>query len=129
MVTESAVTPQRLTLDPAGYFVVYPDQTHNRITLEHYTNKGVLDRVFTAAEPTALYASVIDARLISRLDHAAYLGRELARAEHALRTGDPYVQDRAPGNVQDTHPGKQDLGVSEKPTACSHTSIKGEPCD
>ena len=127
--TESAITPQRLTLDPAGYFVVYPDQTHNRITLEHYTNKGVLDRVFTAAEPAALYASVIDAGLISRLDHAAYLGRELARAEHALRTGEPYVQDRAPGNVQETHPGKHDPGVSEQPTACGCTSVKGEPCD
>lgn len=127
--TETAVTPQRLTLDPAGYFVVYPDQVHNRITLEHYTNKGVLDRVFTAAEPAALYASVIDAGLISRLDHAAYLGRELARAEHALRTGEPYVQDRAPGNVQETHSGKQDPGVSEKPPGCGCTSIKGESCD
>ncbi|MEW6489827.1 MAG: DUF4346 domain-containing protein [Thermodesulfobacteriota bacterium] len=33
--------------------------------------------------------------LVSRLDHVAYLGRELARAEHALRSGARYVQDGA----------------------------------
>jgi tetrahydromethanopterin S-methyltransferase subunit A len=37
---------------------------------------------------------------LSRLDHAAYLGRELARAEHSLSTGEPYVQDRAAGEVE-----------------------------
>lgn len=97
--TESAHEPQRLVLDPQGYFVVYPDQAHNRLMLEHYTNQGVLDRVFEAKTPAALYATVIEKGLISRLDHAAYLGRELARAEESLRTGLPYVQDRAAGEI------------------------------
>jgi tetrahydromethanopterin S-methyltransferase subunit A len=126
---ETAVTPQRLVLDPAGYFVVYPDQAHKRITLEHYTNKGVLDRVFTATDPAVIYTTVIDEALISRLDHAAYLGRELARAEHSLQSGDPYVQDRAPGKVQETQPEIQDQGATKKPTACGCTSTKGELCD
>ena len=94
---EMAAGPQRLKLDPAGYFVVYPDRAQARLVLEHYSNKGVLGRVFAAAEPSALYAAVIEAGLISRLDHAAYLGRELARAETALATGEAYVQDRAAG--------------------------------
>ena len=38
-------------------------------------------------------------RLVSRLDRAAYLGRELARAEHAMLTGGPYRQDAAPARV------------------------------
>lgn len=29
--------PERLVLDAAGYFVVYPDFRHERLTLEHYT--------------------------------------------------------------------------------------------
>ena len=33
------------------------------------------------------------ARTVSKLDHACYLGREFARAELALITGDEYVQD------------------------------------
>ena len=126
---ETAVTPQRLVLDPAGYFVIYPDQIHQRITLEHYSNKGILNRVFTATDPAALYATVINEELISRLDHAAYLGRELARAEQSLRNGDPYVQDRAPGNVQEMQPEEQKPGTTEDPTACGCASIKGEPCD
>jgi tetrahydromethanopterin S-methyltransferase subunit A len=89
--------PERLVLDPKGYFIVYPDRLHNRMVLEHYSNKGVLGRMFAAASPAAIYAAVIEAGLISRLDHAAYLGRELARAEHALTTGENYTQDRAPG--------------------------------
>ena len=30
---------------------------------------------------------------LSRLDHALYLGRELQKAEHCLRSGVDYVQD------------------------------------
>ncbi len=96
---EAVTAPLKLTLDPAGYFVVYPDRRSNQLVLEHYSNKGVLDRMLTAQSPAALYAAVINEKLISRLDHAAYLGRELARAEQALKTGEPYVQDRAPGET------------------------------
>lgn len=99
MPIEPAREPQRLVLDPQGYFVVYPHHAGRRLMLEHYTNQGVLDRVFEAQTPVALYATVIEAGLISRLDHAAYLGRELARAEESLRTGQPYVQDRAAGEI------------------------------
>jgi len=31
--------------------------------------------------------------LVTRLDHAAYLGREFVRAEMALHQGIPYIQD------------------------------------
>jgi tetrahydromethanopterin S-methyltransferase subunit A len=126
---ETAHTPQRLVSDPAGYFVVYPDQVHQQIALEHYTNKGVLDRVFTATDPAALYATVIDQGLISRLDHAAYLGRELARAEQSLQSGKQYVQDRAPGKEQETQPERQYPGTTGKPTACGSTTTEGESCD
>ena len=99
VTVEVAHEPGKLVLDPAGYFVVYPDRINQCLTLEHYTNQGVLDRILTATTATALTASAIEAQLISRLDHAAYLGRELARAEHALQSGEDYVQDRAPGEL------------------------------
>lgn len=87
--------PARMTPDPAGYFVVYPDPARQLLNLEHYTNEGILDAVVEGATPAECYTAVIDTRMISRLDHAAYLGRELARAEAALTTGS-YVQDAAP---------------------------------
>lgn len=95
-----AVEPVRLVSDPAGYLVLYPDRRRRLLVLEHYANSGVLTRVIEGATPTALYGTVIAEGLISRLDHAAYLGRELARAEQALASGGPYVQDRAPGEEE-----------------------------
>jgi tetrahydromethanopterin S-methyltransferase subunit A len=124
VVIEAAKEPGKLVLDPAGYFVVYPDRTHQRLVLEHYSNKGVLDRIFSANSAAALYTSVVDAELISRLDHAAYLGRELARAEHALQSGDDYVQDRAPGEMEP----KTNNSTQQNATTCGCQSGKGESC-
>lgn len=91
--------PRRLVPDPAGYFVVYPDARRACVLVEHFTNAGVLDCVLEGKTSPALYAEIIERGLITRLDHAAYLGRELARAEHSLRTGQPYTQDRAAGEI------------------------------
>ena len=96
--TVSAKEPQFYKSDPAGFFVVYPDRRTTRLVVEHYTNAGTLDCVVAGATPTAIYAEIVKRGLVSQLDHAAYLGRELAAAEGSLRTGEPYVQDRAPGD-------------------------------
>jgi len=95
--TVSAKEPQFYKSDPAGFFVVYPDRRTNTLAVEHYTNAGTLDCVVAGATPTAIYAEIVKRGLVSQLDHAAYLGRELAAAERSLLTGEPYVQDRAPG--------------------------------
>ena len=97
IATLSASEPERLISDPAGFFVIYPDAGRRRLVVEHYTNEAVLDCVIDAASPAAASAAVIERGLVSRLDHAAYLGRELGRAERALLHGESYVQDRAPG--------------------------------
>ncbi|HVT02464.1 MAG TPA: DUF4346 domain-containing protein [Thermoanaerobaculia bacterium] len=100
--TTRAREPQRLVQDPAGFFVVYPYPRRGTIVVEHYANAGVLTAVIEGATSAALYATIIDKQLISRLDHSAYLGRELARAEQSLKTGEPYVQDRAAGEIDAT---------------------------
>ena len=99
-----AEEPTSLVLDPAGYFVVYPDARRHFLMLEHYTNSGVLDCLLQGSTAGALYMAAITRNLISRLDHAAYLGRELARAECSLRTHEPFVQDRAPGELPTSEP-------------------------
>ncbi len=97
--TVQAAEPQHLVYDPAGFFVVYPDARRRQLTLEHYTTGSVLDCVIEGATPAAVAAAAIERNLVGRLDHAAYLGRELARAEQSLLSGEAYVQDRAPGDV------------------------------
>ena len=94
-----APEPKRLTLDKAGYFVVYPEMRSRRLVVEHYTNQGVLNCVLEGASTGAIYCEVIERQLVTRLDHAAYLGRELARAEQSILTGAPFVQDAAPGEL------------------------------
>jgi tetrahydromethanopterin S-methyltransferase subunit A len=95
--TVRAGEPQFYKSDPAGFFVVYPDRRAKELVVEHYTNAGVLDCVVEGPTPTAVYAEIVKRGLVSQLDHAAYLGRELATAERSLQTGEPYTQDRAPG--------------------------------
>ncbi|MDH3603480.1 MAG: DUF4346 domain-containing protein [Candidatus Tectomicrobia bacterium] len=99
VTTVRATEPQRLVPDAVGFFVVYPDIRHRQLIVEHYTTDGVLDCVIEGCTPAAVSREIIDRRLISRLDHAAYLGRELARAECSLMTGEAYIQDRAPGDL------------------------------
>jgi tetrahydromethanopterin S-methyltransferase subunit A len=91
-----AEPPPRLVLDPMGWFVLFPDRVRERILVEHYTNDGTLAHAFTGRTAHELYTTIIARNLVSRFDHAAYLGTELARAERSLATGEPYVQDRAP---------------------------------
>lgn len=100
METVHALPPRRLVPDPAGYFVVYADARAQRLVVEHYLNTGVLSCVIDGATPAAIYGEVVGRNLVTRLDHAAYLGRELARAERSLETGEPYVQDRAAGEIE-----------------------------
>lgn len=88
--------PDRMTPDDAGYFVVDLDRPNRQLRLEHYTTAGVLDVVVTGAHAAELYSPVIERALVTRLDHAAYLGKELARAEQALLRGEAFVQDAAP---------------------------------
>ncbi len=91
-----AQEPARLVLDPAGFLVVYPDKTRG-LVVEHYTKDGALELVIEGPTASAVGATAAERGIVSRLDHAVYLGRELARAEESLRSGTPYVQDRAPG--------------------------------
>lgn len=96
VTTVAGYLPPRMTPDPAGYVVIDVDRPRRLLSLEHYRTDGVLDTVITGRTAAELYVPAIEKELVSRLDHAAYLGRELSRAERALLTGERYVQDAAP---------------------------------
>ncbi len=108
-----------LTLDGAGYFLISARHGEGVIVAEHYCN--VIDsrglacdprtgevipctgymppppRTFRGATAKAVAVAILETPqgegCVSRLEHAAYLGRELQKAEQALRDGTPYVQD------------------------------------
>ncbi|MGC8629209.1 MAG: thymidylate synthase [Candidatus Micrarchaeia archaeon] len=82
--------------DPFGYFIISVDQKEQKIIVKHKLNDGRDSGfVFEGASAEALYKKIVHEHLVSRLDHAAYLGKELERAELALRQNKEYVQDVA----------------------------------
>ena len=85
--------PQVKALDPAGFFVILVDREDNQLIVEHYGNDRDLRHRLAGESADSLSAAIVEWGLLSRLDHAVYLGRELARAEAALRLGLTYVQD------------------------------------
>jgi tetrahydromethanopterin S-methyltransferase subunit A len=92
-----AAAPKTLRLDKAGFFVVLPQAATGVIVCEHYENSGRLAHVIEGPQAALIAATVIECGLLTQLDHAAYLGRELAKAEIALKTGSHYEQDAALG--------------------------------
>jgi tetrahydromethanopterin S-methyltransferase subunit A len=83
--------------DPEGFFVVLVDREAGDIVCEHYAKDGVHDETIRGLRATDVANTAVRRGLLSRLDHAAYLGRELAKAESALALNLPYTQDEPLG--------------------------------
>ena len=107
-----------IDLDPNGYFIIKADLEENKIILEHFLNnindegyaldpetnepincnyqdKRVSNEVFEGISAKQLGILITEERndLITRFDHALYLGRELQKAEECLYKQLPYIQD------------------------------------
>jgi len=85
--------PQRIKLDKAGYFVI--NVLGDGMVVEHYSNQAKLLHVVEGRDARSIYLTVIRNGWVSTLDHAAYLGKELTRAESCIERGTEYIQDGA----------------------------------
>ncbi len=116
---DDKLSKRHIDLDPGGYFIIYLDREVGLICAKHFTNvinerglavdpetgkpipvRGKVERtpttVFDGRTAKELCVKVFEQNqpsLVTRLDHAAYLGREFVRAEIALVRGLEYVQD------------------------------------
>lgn len=80
--------------DVAGWFKIHVDREKKEIIAVHYP--ASIDKPGTIVKggtPHVVYQTIIRLNLVSKLEHAAYLGRELESAYLALRTGRSYLQD------------------------------------
>ncbi len=82
-----------ITLDPKGYFVIELDRDGKRIIVSHYDNSHKLLRKIVGDSAEKIYKTIIKNRWISLMDHAAYLGKELGKAEMALKHNLEYEQE------------------------------------
>lgn len=83
-------------IDKQGSFRIFIDREKQSIVALHFTLTDLETPTLIVKGKTAnaVYRKIIDLGLISKLDHAAYLGNELTKAEIALRTGKEYIQDK-----------------------------------
>ena len=103
--TIEATKHKRMTKDPQGFFVIFLDQDRNEIVVEFYESvmkdekskkkvgTGKLGLVVCGTNAEALCHTISREDLVTRVDHSSYLGRELQKAEIALRNGLKYEQD------------------------------------
>jgi len=82
-------------MDKAGYFVIVPLAARGVINVEHYAYDNTLLRVIEGTNARAIYATLLRHGWVTELSHAAYLGRELTKAELSLKYGFRYIQDGA----------------------------------
>lgn len=87
--------PARVEMDKAGYFVIIPQPEKGIIAAEHYSYDNRLLRVVEGRDARSIYWTIIENGWVTQLSHAAYLGRELAKAELSVKIGFKYVQDGA----------------------------------
>jgi tetrahydromethanopterin S-methyltransferase subunit A len=93
VVTLSGWLPEKLQCDKSGYFIIRLERDTQVLVLEHYQTNGVLSTIIQGKTGPEVYHPAVECGLVSRLDHAAYLGRELQRAEWAMQAGEEYIQD------------------------------------
>jgi tetrahydromethanopterin S-methyltransferase subunit A len=79
--------------DPQGFFTIKPNTEKGEIIAEHHTNDGKISARIIGKSAEDVYHHIIKSNLVSRQDHAAYLGRELAKAEISMLNNLEYEQD------------------------------------
>jgi len=87
---------RKFVYDPKGCFKVTLERDRRRIVVSHYKySREKPEAIIKGRTPLEICITIIENGLLSRFDHAAYLGIELTKAEIALQTGKSYVQDSA----------------------------------
>ena len=90
------VKPLKFIRDKAGSFKISVEYKttvdKSTITATHF-KKNKADLAIVGHSAKEIYEEIISRNLVTRMEHAAYLGSELKKAEIAMITGKEYVQD------------------------------------
>ncbi|MCW3984628.1 MAG: dihydropteroate synthase-like protein [Candidatus Bathyarchaeota archaeon] len=95
IITAKRQKNKSVTVDSCGVFRVMVDRENKKLVALHYKSAEAPapNCAVRGVDAETVMAEVLRLGLVSRLEHAAYLGGELAKAEVALRVGRDYVQD------------------------------------
>ena len=95
-VTVTSENDKPTNLDSAGVFKIFTDRIEEVLVAVYYESIQMDKPVQVIKGRTAesVYLKIMEMGLISELNHAAYLGSELSKAEIALRIGKEFIQDQ-----------------------------------
>ena len=85
--------------DPSGFFTIkpFPKEGIVRVRFYEYANKDMTQwkkkYLFEGTNTSAIFQKIFDMGILTRLEHAAYLGKEIERALLSMKHGFKYVQD------------------------------------
>lgn len=88
-----AVGEDQLRPDEMGWFRIQVDRERKQVVAAHFRDADRPDLTVLGCDATEIYQTILRRGLVGNLDHAAYIGKELAKAELALRLGRSYLQD------------------------------------
>ncbi len=89
----NAAEDRSFDADPKGYFSIFIDADRGKIIAAHSKKPDDYDFVFEGEDAESVSKKILGSGLVSTQQHAAYLGRELQKAETCLRAGKGYFQD------------------------------------
>lgn len=81
------------TQDSLGYFTIKPFYKERKIACRFYTNDHQRKYLIYGESARDIYNTIVRMGLISRFEHAAYLGKELMKAEIAMKNKLHFNQD------------------------------------
>jgi dihydropteroate synthase len=90
----TAEVPDDLELDRMSWFNIQVDRERALIVTMYFRDSGP-QLIIKCADARQIYQTIIREGLIEKYDHAAYLGKELMKAELALRLGRSYKRDES----------------------------------
>jgi len=79
--------------DPLGYFTIKPFYNEQIIRVRFYNNRHQRLMLIEGSKAIDIYNTICRLDIVSKMEHAAYLGAELQKAEIAMKKHLPYVQD------------------------------------
>lgn len=79
--------------DPKGYFLIRLNRKKKLIEVGLCKERNIISVKLEGKLPQDIYYTILREKMISSLQHAAYLGKELHKAYVALKLGIEYVQD------------------------------------
>jgi dihydropteroate synthase len=89
-----ATLPLKYKRDPKGYFLIKANHKKQLIEIGYCTNTNTLKQKITGKNPDKIFNTILNKKLVTKKEHAAYLGSELEKAHIALKNNLNYIQDK-----------------------------------